>query len=393
MTGARILFSIMLFSAHWIGAQNIELLDDYLYTISRQQASTRAESMGHAGVANGGTVQETRMNPASLGFMEQKLLTEYSNSSPVFFDNRANYLFLGIGVKLNPKMQLAYSEYRCHIYQPILGFTKGNKRIMPHWIKENNHMATFSMQLNKHLSAGINATLFENNVDSSGNFRSFFVDAGMLWNKDLRKNTDNKKVLSSLLKAGLSVSNINQANAYYNIKGLKDTANIYGVLRAGVCWQGSFNLNKVVYGKAALVPISARTFDVLVQTQYLKYLNTDLPLDKAAEGKILSHGFNTGIELAFFKILMLRAGYRYEKRSGNTDPNSNLVNYPYLKGFTNGFGIRVPLQLLAKAHLPFALQVDVCHQKPFNWVKNFMPYPYYRTTSVSVRLNWYLNEK
>jgi len=384
-------YAILIFGflSHFAKAQYVTY-DDYFYTQTRQPASTRAEAMGYAGVANGGTVQETRMNAASLGVSQNPLLVEFSSSSPIFIDKRADLTFIGVGFRLHKKWFASYHEYRARIFNTILGFKKGNQSIQPNFIRENNHLLNLVYKVNSNLSFGVNGTLFDNHVDSAGLFHSFIADIGALWNKNLL-NPKQTKMKESTIRLGASISNINSANTYYHFKGIKDTNSIYGLIRLGFAYFVSKDIGNVVYGKSAMIPKDSRTIDWLLQGQYVKFFNGLILSQKDGQNPALRWGYNLGTEISVFKVLFLRAGYRFERRQGSTsDPL--ILNYPYLKGFTFGFGIKIPFHYLTTAHLPFDLMIDVCHQKPFKWISNNIYYPTHRTTGVSLRINWFLNK-
>ncbi|MBL7811818.1 MAG: hypothetical protein JNL57_06300 [Bacteroidetes bacterium] len=390
MKKSNYILALLLFCTGAVQSQSIVQYDDYLYTVSRQPASTRAEAMGYAGVTLEGSTQDARMNPAGLVWMSQKLVTEYTASSPIFIDSRSNYRFLGVAGMLNKNIAIGAHQYRSLIYRPILGFDKNGRHIQPNLMREANNLLTVAAKISNILSVGINAGLFVNDIDQSGKFKSPLVDAGVLYMP--ATGWQGPRVKESRFRLGISATNLLGSNTYYNIQDVKDTQAIAGVLRVGAALHHVWNADNFVHGHTGMVPAQNRTLALLFQLQYLKYMHT-LPKGVAESEKILFHGYSAGVELEFLKLLYLRLGYRYEKRQGNNDMNSPVVNYPYLKGMTQGLGIKLPFYSLSRCHLPFEVAIDLAHQKPFQWVKPSLPYFYYRTTSVAVRLNWQLQRQ
>lgn len=99
---------------------------------------------------------------------------------------------------------------------------------------------------------------------------------------------------------------------------------------------------------------------------------------------------NAGGEILILKLVAFRFGYRYEKRFGDKDEFSPILNLPYLRGFTYGTGINFPLSHLTNNRCPFDIALDYMYRKPFVWFKpnNSVEFP---VTNISIRLNWKLN--
>src|ERR1700733_7313645 len=93
-----------------VSAQSYNIWRDFLGSFEAQPASARAAAMGYAEGANGGTLAEARINPATLNLMPQKLQTEFSYSWPTYVDKKSNTFFGGAGYKINSKLAVAFSR-------------------------------------------------------------------------------------------------------------------------------------------------------------------------------------------------------------------------------------------------------------------------------------------
>ncbi len=348
--------------------------------------SVRASSMGFAGVANGGTVQEAYINPASIGVMQQKLQTEFTSSSPVFIEKNSNTFFFGIGYKASKKLALSLSRYWYIAKHPNWIPSIGPVFFVPTKEEETYYTFSASYQLIPGLYFGMNAHYLNYRLSPVKSTNSYFADAGLLYEKEL-KLKEGSSIAGKKLRLGLSYSNLNAASSKWVFPtGQEDIIYITSRLITGASFTTSLSTNKFIYGDVKLVPQNARSIDFLVQVQYVKFM----PWNSKTQKNPFYWGLNSGAEILILKLVAFRFGYRYEKRFGDLDPKSHILNRPYLRGFTYGTGLNIPMRNLTNNKWPFDIAIDYMHRKPFTWVKKGYGDVEYPVTNVSLRLNWIL---
>ncbi len=193
-----------------------------------------------------------------------------------------------------------------------------------------------------------------------------------------------------------SFTNVNMAKTKWKFpSGVEDDVTITSHVYAGASYTTAIDANKFVYGKSKLIDKDSRSIDFLFQFQYINFVNMRLTEDDHVphNKQNIRWGGSAGAEILFLKFVALRFGYRYEKRGGEGGAfgSSNSGSYPYVKGFTFGTGLNVPLRRLTDSKLPFDLSVDYVHRnKPFKWLKENNVIEELPTSNINLRMNWYL---
>lgn len=375
-------------------SQNVTGFKDMMMSFDGQPASPRSAAMGFTAVADGRSVAEARTNPACLLGAEGKWQTEGGFSTPVFIDKRSRNLYAGLGYRISQKLAVAFTVFEYKVYHPWLGIVTDFHSYYPNIMSETHNTVTLAYQLTKKLSVGMNGTWFRNYFQYLPVQKTWFADAGLLYQlfKYQRKTADlannQKGVDGRFVNAGMSFGNINAAaSSWYFPDNFKAPVEITSYFRAGVAGGVSISARKFVFGSASMIPLQSRTIDLNCQLQYLDFFNTKQPNGS----DVYKWGFNAGAELALLKVVMLRTGYRFERRVGDASgSNPAIANYNYLKGMTWGMGINLPFYLMVKKHLPFAVALDMYQSKPFKWLKGDGPMnTEYATSNCTLSLRWY----
>lgn len=377
-------------------AQNVNLARDFLEIFEAQPASARASAMGYAQVANGGTIAEARINPATLGQMPQKLQTEFGYSWPSFVEKKAHTSFVGVAYRVNSKLTLGISGFSYGVKNPFFGYSKDqNTFISPSKVTESFYTGTASCEIRKGLRAGVNLNYFNYHIEGLPNSGSFFADVGAAYERKIGKKSNS--VFDNLVRLAASFTNVNMAKTQWKFANGPVDVVITSHAFGGASLNTGVDLRQYLYGKSKLVDERSRVIDVMLQLQYVNFVHMKLTEEGTVSHKNQNKvwGFGAGAEFTLLKLLALRFGYLYEKRQGDDKPfgSSKYGNFPYKKGFTFGAGIHLPVNRLSNGKLPFDIAIDYVHRnQPFKWLKQNNYIKEKPTTNINLRINWYLKK-
>jgi hypothetical protein len=319
----------------WLNLAYISAQENTLYgsnVFMYMQPNARAEAMGRGTATTYGDPSSVMYNPASSSFTEGFDI-EASHSNPyIYSDNKNYYDYFGASYSTNKYGTIAFTTAH-------YSFNRDNYyNYTPYsWL----HTLNYSY-VHNNFALGININYYKDHKDSS-DYSAYYADLGLLKKIDIA--SDNSK---QFLLIGVSLTNISRAEL------MEDTISysIPSFFRSGISYEFQANEN-----------ISElNLFKMLYSINYKYALN----LDK-------TYSLQFGTEFTFLDILKLRAGYYWDKSSGNhtetrTDKHS---------AFTYGAGLSLPIGKLYDTKLPIELQFDYARLPIANEYDNYTYYANY----------------
>lgn len=351
--------------------------------LSQHPVSARAEGMGQAGVALGGSILDIHLNPAGLVQLKGPLETAASFIKPIADEKKSYISYLGIAHRVNQKLVLGLSWLNFFSKFPALipsTDTEGDAID----VRETFLTATGAYRINENWIAGLNISYFDHLYGNKRHFKSPLFGVGIQYEKKLDL-LPFPTLSNQLVRGGISLDNASFIDVEWKFDQSKNVFPLTSHLRAGGAYQFELSAPWLQFS-APVAGDASQLIEGLFQVQYLNFLN---------KGELKNYGkwgFNLGAEVVLAKLIALRAGYLYEKREGDKERFSvnGVLSYPYRKGLTAGIGLTLPVNRWTGKKIPLDIALDVMHRKAYKHIKENPVMREFPFTNIGLRITWQL---
>ncbi|SHN33934.1 hypothetical protein SAMN04488057_12218 [Cyclobacterium lianum] len=322
---------------------------------SQEITSARASGMGHTYLTLDG-IDNALYNPASIGLTKAKISTHLNYARGGQVRTNSHFPFLGITYRINDKLNLGFSAFRWIDNNTIWTTDIGGSNIPVEKREQTMLSATGAYELIDDLYLGASAVyLYEEGVPGHITSKDFIVNIGALYEKEVDwikedKLKDQKfRAAASLINAGMD----NQTEQTY--EDLLNYRSMIIFLSAGASYHFSIPLaNNLVEGKAFFDQTS-RQVDLGIHLQYRDEIPGKDPYNEQGYNSALG----AGAEAWFFNTIAIRMGYYFEKRPKDIRSEGGAWVSTDRKGFTWGYGARLPLHQWTEGQVPFNAEVNL----------------------------------
>ena len=294
--------------------------------------SPRNEAMGRSGVVLGGDDFSAWYNPAGVS-MVRGLDVNFSYASPYYTLENGNYMYLGLAAKFNKVVALGLSTDRFNFGQYIPYVDTSGTQLDS--LKPNNNRYTFTLGIEPveglHFGLNLNYDLMHQlytplNIQERAAGLSF--DFGVTYDYKM----ENRDYVQDL-DIGASLTNFTFSQLQYS--KVPFTHQIPVVFRVGGAYLLSYKNSR---GKRY-----CNVIDLCATVEYQD---------------VLDYGFQTrasaGVELKFYEIVALRAGYYAISQNTALIP----INDTWNGKLTYGIGLECPLHKLTGGDTPLDIKLD-----------------------------------
>ncbi len=322
----------------------------------------RAEAMGKADAAVGGSGSSLYFNPAGIAPIVNQEVT-FSTSAPYYFLRGSDFVFLSYARRINDRFVGSLSVNRLAIGPTTFNVTIEGVRFPLDKPWSMGTTLTLAGRVIEGLDVGVNLNLFRLKFfDDVGKFTGFLADVGALYTRPLAADLGQTR----FLRFGASINRIvGSSIKYESPTGLSET-NVFPMLaRIGGSYLKTMTIQIPGAGEAP--------FQMLVTSELYGILN---------------NGYGTGVriggEALFYDVVAIRLGAYSE----SVDDGGVETNFDRARDLTYGFGLIVPLAKMTERRLPFNLHFDYVSLHPAE--RSELPYwrisPYMR--GFGFRLAW-----
>lgn len=336
---------------------------DYYFlkeTFFCRQPSARAEAMGRSYVSIDGDMTSSFFNPAGTATIKG-LEINGSFASPFYLAKDAKYRFFNAGYKIKDYLIIGLSSNRFKLGDTVFLADPSGNIIGPGKVPTNStYSLTLSSQPIKNLYLGLNANYFIWSPGVAKETQTLYFDFGVIKKFEFLK----KEASSHSINIGASIVNFNSSQISLDYYGKKINNYLPVITRYGTNYQFTVDEHVLID--------TLKTVTILVHGEYQDLLNSDY-----------ESGVHAGLEVMFFEILSIRAGYYEEKVY---DYGLPLSNNSLIASFTYGLGLQLPLNKLTK--IPITINVDYTSlpQPSYAAPANYKPMDNFNT--FNFRLNW-----
>ena len=290
----------------------------------------RAEAMGRADVAVGGTASSVFYNPAGIGTIKS-WEANLSTSAPFYVLTNSDYFFAGGAYRVHPRIVVGLGGNLLAVGETNFDLNLDGMRYPVDKPKIGVLSASIAGEPVKNLHLGLNFNLQGwKNFDDVPAATAFLLDFGALYALNLKRN-------NSQLRFGAAVVNINYPTITYTVPDGTTGTNAFPVIfRIGVAYEKEFSIK--LPGVENRVPLA-----LVATTEYQNIFNS-----------AYRTAFRLGGELVMARVLAFRLGFFTTSANDfGVETNKSRIN-----DITYGFGVIVPIDLITKGKAPFAIHLD-----------------------------------
>ena len=333
--------------------------------------STRAESMGRAGVCLGGDEFSVWSNPAGISMLKgMDLNIGYSNIYQHPYDTSltpfedANFQFYGFATRINNLMSVGINRNE---------FTRGENiyRIDPDSVvfdslvpKFTSYTFTLGIQPMQQLYIGVNFNYtqghplygpYYSNQRPSG----FSFDLGAIWRQELSEGKNHRQYVDG----GVSLANTTFSEIHYS--SFAGFHQLPANLRLGAGWHYTMK-NKQDADKPHLLDASVTTeFQTIIGYQYRT-------------------AYRAGAEILLYELLALRAGYYSESVNPDLFSGGTTLYKSQVGNLTYGAGLEVPLNKFTDGNIPLDIKFDFANLPSTTFLKEKVDTKRYNSMNFSI---------
>ena len=320
--------------------------------------STRAESMGQAGVSLTGDLSTVSTNPASLATIEG-LAINTALAEPYYFFDKAELTNINMSFKLHDFLTIGASRGHFNSGTEIT-FVDEEGNTFSHTPNQSTYALVLSSQPVKNLYFGIKTNYYTTNP-SNEDFSTFYFDFGII----KRIPFPLKSFIRHSVNLGASIANFSNSSVEIESSTEPLDEELPMINRLGASYQLTLDKKYLVR--------SLNTLDFLLQSEFQFLANSQYHT-----------AYRVGAELVLLEILVLRAGYYQEK----LDDHDNPSNRSEFSELTYGYGFRIPLQKLTNVPLIASFDYTNLPQPKTNESVNFDNF-----SSYNLGVNWLLGHR
>lgn len=290
--------------------------------------SARAEAMGRTGVALGGDPSAYYNNAAGIGTIDT-WAAEVSTSAPYYVLRESDYYFASFVKRLHPKVVAGLHVHRFGVGPTTFTLDIAGEDFELDKAAITDLAATVAYEPLDGLHLGVNAHFYNwKNFEDVPAFRSFYLDAGALYERPLANGAE--------LRLGASVLNLNGADITMTSPIGTSSSNVFPIIaRAGIAYDQRWQV--VIPGAGE------QSLQLLLTTEYQDVLNGDVRT-----------AFRFGSELTLADVLIVRLGLftRSEDDLGFQNNRDRISDVTY------GFGLLIPVEKMSDGRWPVQLRLD-----------------------------------
>ncbi|MEM6347274.1 MAG: hypothetical protein AAF927_25515 [Bacteroidota bacterium] len=328
-----------------------------------QLPSMRAEAMGRAQVAIGGSIMQNFINPASIGTIKFRSL-DVSSSGPFYLLDESDYGYVGFAQRINDSKWVGGVSVRAFLVGPTtFDATINGQKYELDKSRTINTTVSVAREILPGLQLGLNANLYRLRLFRDADAGHMpHLDLGLLYTKALSAEQN--------LRLGLSVNNFLFGRiAYKAPNGDEDIFNMPAIMRVGASYSGESSISLPQSGTGSL--------RYLLTVEFQDYLNNDYYT-----------ALRVGGELVIWDLLALRIG-AFRR---NNDDGGRVENFRVVRDFTYGFGLIVPLNKISKQSWPIRMHLDYTslqQARTSNFISGRIP----NMRGLSIRLAWIIDSQ
>lgn len=372
-----VFFAIITNSA--IAQINYYIPTHYRGVFNGQPSSTRATGMGLTTITLEG-IENAFYNPATVGLTDEKIAVHINYASGNQVYKGGKYPFLGVSYRVNEKLivgasSLNWFDEKNSPWTTIIGgFSENVKRR-----SQSAYTLVAAYEVIPNLNLGLSGNyLVEKFVDNTVTNSEFILSLGAVYDKEVNwikaKNVSNQKIRF----AGSFVNLLMKNQIEQRYKEFSHFRDLPTYLTLGTSYHASLPFSVGFTENKGFFEGAPNTVDLSLHLQY-----KDLMKGSKKNSINPDHEYNTaigiGAEAWFMDVIALRMGYYNEKRPNGTRSSGGAWVTDNKKGFTWGFGAKLPLNRLTNGKLPFNSEVNFVTSKLLNEYGNNFTFPAYFT--------------
>ncbi|MFD1616060.1 hypothetical protein [Gelatiniphilus marinus] len=351
----------------------------YRGVFNGQPSSTRATGMGLTTITLEG-IENAFYNPATVGLTDEKIAVHINYASGNQVYKGGKYPFLGVSYRVNEKLIVGastlnwFDEKNSPWTTIIGGFSENVKRR-----SQSAYTLVGAFEVIPNLNLGLSGNyLVEKFVNNTVTNSEFILSFGAVYDKEVNwikaENVSNQKIRFAGSFVNLLMKNQIEQR-YQNFLHYRDLPTY---LTLGTSYHASLPFNVGFTQNKGFFEGAPNTVDLSLHLQY-----KDLMKGSKKNSVNPDHKNNTaigiGAEAWFMDLIAIRMGYYNEKRPNGPKSGGGTWVTDNKKGFTWGFGAKLPLNRLTNGKLPFNSEVNFVTSKLLNEYGNNYTQPSYFT--------------
>ncbi|EOZ96062.1 hypothetical protein A33Q_2655 [Indibacter alkaliphilus LW1] len=352
---AIILFSLISIQSFGQGSISYYTPTHYYGLFSQETTSARSAGMGRTAITMDG-IDNAFYNPAAIGLTKAKISTHFNYAHGGQVRINSHYPFAGVTYRVNDRLNLGLSSFRWTDRNPIWTTQIAGRDFSVDKREQTMFSVNAAYEVIDGLYVGASGLyLYEEGIPGSITSRDFIFNLGAIYEKEVDwikvEKMQNQKIrgAASLVNAGMK----NRTEQTY--EDLLNYRSMLILLHLGASYHFSVPLsNNLVQGKG-FFDQNSKQMDVGVHLQFRDELPGKDPLNTQG----YNSSFGVGTETWFFNTIALRMGYYFEKRPKDIRPEGGAWVTTDVKGFTWGYGARLPLHQWTEGQFPFNAEVNL----------------------------------
>lgn len=352
-----LIFVLIVWTSHIFAQYNNRFQQEYFYG---NLPSAKAEAMGMADAAIGGSVASMFFNSASLGGIENQEVF-LSTSAPYYVLRNSNYTYAGYARRINSKLVAAFSLHNFDVNKTTFNVDIGSIDYPVTKGLTSNYALSIAGTPIEGLYFGLNLNFFRwklfNNVNASG---TFHIDGGAQYKLVLPEQEN----IKHHAQFGMSINNFTKSKITIKAPDSNNTISELDNISTKAALTAIQNNNQ-----------STTELPMIGRYAAAYFIERDLVIPKAGTGSLdftftveyqntfnsdFYNTFSLGMESVLWKVLAFRLGYFTQ----SLDDGGQSVNYSRLNDITYGFGTIIPLNHLTNDKYPFRIHLDYVALNP-----------------------------
>jgi hypothetical protein len=366
-----IFFCIFSFCSFQVNAQlKYYVPTHYQGIFYMQPSSARATGMGLTTITLNG-IENAFYNPATIGPTKEKLEVHmnYAYGSQVY--KGGQFPFIGVSYRVTDKLAIGAStlhwiDQKNSPWTTVIGSYKESQERR----SQSLYNLVAAYEIIPGLQAGLSGNfLVDRSVDDAVTNRLFILSIGAIY--DLKVNLIKKEtVQNQKIRFAASFINLLMKNRieqrYEEHLHYRDVP-IQLIL--GTSYQLSLPLKESTLENKQFFKGAPRIVELAIHIQFKEVL-------KGPEKTVVNINYqnNTsigiGIEAWWMQFLALRMGYYFENRPTGPDPNGGHWVTDNKRGFTWGFGSKIPWNRISNGNVPLNIEINFVVSRLLNEYAN-----------------------
>lgn len=327
----------------------------YFGLLNNALTSSRAQGMGFTTLTKSG-IEHSFYNPASIATTEEpfQVYANYANGHT--YRPKSRYYFLGSAYRVTEKISLGASLFTYRDNNPVWTSIIGSKPFSTDNFSQTGISLVASYRIMEGLDLGLSGNfLTENAINGERTNSDFIPTIGVNYRKSLDIFSSEKIQNQSISVSGSLFNFLFNNKTEQTYEDLISYNYLPIILRLGAAYGMSIPMESGLAEGKKFFEGTEKSLDLSLELQFQDYLPGK---DPRSEDHLYNSAFGIGAEAWFWDRISLRLGFYNEKGPSGIQEDGDIWVTGNRKGFTWGYGAKIPTHELTQKKLPFDVEVN-----------------------------------